>query len=47
MSRGRARLAMGEGLELEHQRSLAHNAAVTPEMVAERRAAVQARGRSQ
>ncbi len=40
-------LGMGEGLELEHQRSTAHNAAVTPEMVAERRAAVQARGRSQ
>ena len=40
-------LAMGEGLELEHSRSLAHNAAVTPEMVADRRAAVQARGRSQ
>ena len=40
-------LAMGEGLELEHRRSLAHNAGVTPEMVAARRAAVQARGRSQ
>jgi enoyl-CoA hydratase len=40
-------LAMGEGLKLEHERSLAHNAEVTPEMVAARRAAVQARGRSQ
>jgi len=40
-------LAMGDGLKLEHERSVGHNAAVTPEMVAERRAAVQARGRSQ
>jgi enoyl-CoA hydratase len=40
-------LSMGEGLELEHARSRAHNAEVTPEMVAARRAAVQARGRSQ
>jgi enoyl-CoA hydratase len=40
-------LALGEGLTLEHERSLAHNAEVTPEMVAARRAAVQARGRSQ
>ena len=40
-------LAMGEGLELEHERSVVHNRAVTPEMVAERRAAVQARGRNQ
>ena len=40
-------LPMGEGLKLEHERSLAHNAEVTPEMVAARRAAVQARGRSQ
>jgi enoyl-CoA hydratase len=40
-------LAMGEGLELEHRRSLAHNAEVTPDMVATRRAAVQARGRNQ
>ena len=31
--------AMGEGLKLEHQRSVAHNAAVTPEMVDARRAA--------
>ena len=40
-------LGMGEGLELEHQRSVVHNAAVTPDMVAARRAAVQARGRNQ
>jgi enoyl-CoA hydratase len=40
-------LPMGEGLALEHERSLAHNAAVTPEMVAARREKVQARGRSQ
>jgi enoyl-CoA hydratase len=40
-------LAMGEGLELEHERSLAHNSGVTPEMVEARRAAVQARGRTQ
>lgn len=40
-------LAMGDGLKLEHERSRAHNAEVTPEMVAARRAGVQARGRSQ
>jgi enoyl-CoA hydratase len=40
-------LAMGDGLKLEHERSVAHNAGVTPEMVEARRAAVQARGRSQ
>jgi enoyl-CoA hydratase len=40
-------LSMGEGLELEHRRSLAHNAEVTPDMVAKRREAVQARGRGQ
>lgn len=40
-------LAMGEGLELEHERSVVHNREVTPEMVAARRAAVQARGRNQ
>jgi Enoyl-CoA hydratase/carnithine racemase len=39
--------SLGEGLALEHERSMAYNAAVTPEMVAQRRAAVQARGRSQ
>jgi enoyl-CoA hydratase len=40
-------LAMGEGLKLEHDRSVVHNAEVTPEMVEARRLAVQARGRSQ
>ena len=40
-------LAMGEGLRLEHERSVVHNRKVTPEMVADRRAAVQARGRNQ
>lgn len=40
-------IGLGDGLSLEHERSLAHNAAVTPEMVAVRRSAVQARGRSQ
>lgn len=40
-------LAMTEGLTLEHKRSVIHNAAVTPDMVAARRTAVQARGRSQ
>ncbi len=39
--------SLGEGLALEHERSVAYNAAVTPEMVAQRRAAVQARGRGQ
>lgn len=39
-------LAFGAGLGLEHERSVAHNVTVTPEMVAARRAAVQARGRS-
>lgn len=41
------KLSMGEGLKLEHQVSVAHNAEVTPEMVEARRAGVQARGRSQ
>jgi enoyl-CoA hydratase len=40
-------LGMGEGLKLEHERSVIHNAAVTPEMVEARRQAVQARGRTQ
>lgn len=40
-------LALGDGLALEHERSVAHNREVTPEMVATRRAAVQARGRNQ
>ena len=31
-------LSMGEGLELEHDRSVVHNAAVTPQMVEARRA---------
>jgi len=38
---------LGEGLELEHQRSVVHNRDVTPEMVAVRREKVQARGRAQ
>lgn len=38
---------LAEGLKLEHERSLAHNVEVTPEMVAARREKVQARGRSQ
>ncbi len=41
------KLSMGEGLKLEHERSVVHNAEVTPEMVEARRAAVQSRGRSQ
>jgi enoyl-CoA hydratase len=40
-------LPMGEGLTLEHERSLVHNREVTPEMVAARREKVQARGRTQ
>ncbi len=40
-------LTMGQGLDLEHERSVVHNREVTPEMVAARRAAVQARGRNQ
>jgi enoyl-CoA hydratase len=40
-------LSLGDGLALEHKRSVIHNAAVTPEMVEARRLAVQARGRSQ
>lgn len=40
-------LPMGEGLKLEHARSVVHNREVTPDMVAARRAAVQARGRNQ
>jgi len=40
-------LSMGEGLALEHERSVVHNAGVTPQMVEARRAAVQARGRTQ
>jgi enoyl-CoA hydratase len=40
-------MTMGDGLELEHERSVSHNAAVTPDMVAARREKVQARGRTQ
>ena len=40
-------LSMGDGMKLEHERSVVHNAVVTPEMVDARRAAVQARGRNQ
>ena len=40
-------LSMGDGLALEHERSVVHNAQVTPEMVEARRTAVQARGRNQ
>ncbi|UVO52271.1 enoyl-CoA hydratase [Sphingomonas sp. SUN019] len=40
-------LPFGEALALEHRRSSAANAAVTPAAVEARRAAVQARGRSQ
>ncbi len=38
---------LADGLALEHTRSVAHNALVTPEMVEQRRLAVQARGRAQ
>lgn len=38
---------LGDGLELEHQRSVVHNRGVTPEMVAARRENVRARGRAQ
>lgn len=40
-------LPYGEAIALEHERSSARNAAVTPEQVEARRAAVQARGRAQ
>ena len=40
-------LSMRDGLELEQARSGAHNKHVTPDMVEQRRLAVQARGRSQ
>jgi len=40
-------LSLSAGLALEHDRSVVHNREVTPEMVAARRAAVQARGRNQ
>lgn len=41
------RLSFEDGLQLEAERSEPHNAAITPEMIEARRAAVQARGRSQ
>ena len=40
-------VSLGEGLAVEHRRSSAHNRMVTPEMVEARRAAIQARGRTQ
>jgi enoyl-CoA hydratase len=40
-------LPFGQAMELEHSLSRAHNQAVTPEMVEARRAAIQARGRTQ
>lgn len=40
-------LSLEDGLALEHERSSRHNAGVTPQMVEERRAAVQARARAQ
>lgn len=40
-------VSLGEGLAVEHRRSSAHNRTVTPEMVEARRAAIQARGRTQ
>lgn len=40
-------LSLEGGLALEHERSSRHNADVTPQMVEERRAAVQARARAQ
>lgn len=40
-------LSLRQGLELEHARSSAHNRGVTPDMVEQRRAGIQARGRAQ
>ena len=40
-------LSLREGLELEQARSRAHNKGVTPDMVEQRRAGIQARGRAQ
>jgi enoyl-CoA hydratase len=40
-------LPFGDGLAFEHRESRAANSKVTPEMVETRRAAIQARGRSQ
>jgi enoyl-CoA hydratase len=40
-------MTFGDGLRLERERNAAHSRSVTPAQIAERRAAVQARGRSQ
>jgi len=40
-------ISLREGLELEQARSRAHNKGVTPDMVEQRRAGIQARGRAQ
>jgi len=40
-------MSLRQGLELEHARSSAHNRHVTPDMVEQRRAGIQARGRAQ
>ena len=40
-------LSLRQGLELEHARSTVHNRHVTPDMVEQRRAGIQARGRAQ
>ena len=40
-------LSLKDGLALEHERSVPHNAGVTPEMVEARRATAQARARAQ
>ena len=40
-------LSLREGLELEQKRSRTHNKGVTPDMVEQRRAGIQARGRAQ
>jgi enoyl-CoA hydratase len=40
-------LAFGDAMALENRRSSANNRAVTPEAVEARRAAIQARGRTQ
>ncbi|MCC2102705.1 MAG: enoyl-CoA hydratase [Hyphomicrobiales bacterium] len=40
-------VGLGEGLAIEHRRSSAHNRSVTPESVEQRRAGIQARGRTQ
>ena len=40
-------MSLRQGLELEHARSVAHNRGVTPDMVEQKRAGIQARGRAQ